>query len=81
MTEVASVINLGDVLDFPTTKIFGRVIGLSAVRVNSPTGTYQVFQYTKVELFDPIKCKNVVVSIKDTKVARGAWSLSVNLVY
>lgn len=81
MTEVASVVNLGDVLDFPTTNIFGRVIGLSAVRVNSPTGTHQVFRYTKVELFDFSKCKNVVVAVKDTKVARGAWFLSVNLVY
>ena len=72
---------MGDTLDFPKSKVFGRVVGLSAVRVHSPTGTYKVFQYTKVELFDSMKCKNVVVSIKDTKGARGAWSLSVNLVY
>ena len=77
-TEMPSIIRLGDTLDFPSARVFGRVVGISEVKQETYTHTAKVDRFTKVEIFDPRVCKNLVVSVVNTRIARGAWVLRVN---
>ena len=77
-TEMPSIIRLGDTLDFPSAKVFGRVVGISKFKEQPYTHTAKVDRFTEVEIFDPRTCKNVVVSVVNTNIARGAWTLRVN---
>ena len=76
-TVMPSIIRLGDTLDFPSAKVFGRVVGISEVKEQTYTHTAKVDRFTEVEIFDPKICKNVVVLVTDTNIARGAWKLKV----
>lgn len=77
-TVMPSVIRLGDTLDFPSNNVFGRVVGTSEMKEYLSTSTHRVDQRTKVEIFDPRTCVNLVVSVVNTRIAKGAWVLRVN---